>query len=160
MLSGLVEGTYAINVSAEGFSGILVLATLPSASPEPWTFRLDEEATLRGRVLDSEGDPVVGGQVYIGHPGKHEPEAFRKPWRKQVSTDWRGFYRLDGLPSYGEYCLLATDRWNVAFTWIEGILPAFRRAEDGGLAFETRWRHSRAGKKPGAFGTPGCLRDG
>ena len=122
VLKGLLDEEYLISVTAEGFSETTAGAapTLPS---EAWTFLLDEEACVRGRVLDADGRPVAGARVHAGYRGKPEDvfAVFAKSWQKHAPTDSRGTYRLTGLPPFTDYCLLATVEGKLAFTCVEGI---------------------------------------
>lgn len=59
-------------------------------------FRLAKGGVIAGRILDENGEPLVGEQVHI-RPKKVERATSMYP--RPVHTDDRGAYRLYGLPS-------------------------------------------------------------
>lgn len=65
---------------------------------EPVTIRLKPTGVLLGRVLDAEGQPVAGAEVYLGYASQVGRQLTRSSIRNQFPrTDKDGRFRLEGI---------------------------------------------------------------
>jgi RNA polymerase sigma factor (sigma-70 family) len=66
---------------------------------ESASVKLAPTGSLKGRVLDQEGQPVAGAEVRFSYEGQAGGELYRhlKPPREPVRTDADGRFRLEGL---------------------------------------------------------------
>jgi protocatechuate 3,4-dioxygenase beta subunit len=89
-----------------------MISVLPGQEVDDVLFRLIANPTIRGRVLDENGNPLQGIEVQalVASRSEQAPDASRRELvpLKVVATNHAGEYRLLGLPA-AEYYLSATD---------------------------------------------------
>ena len=150
-LRGLREEEYSVSVSASGFSELRTQARVSNTPGEEWTFTMEPEARIHGRVLDPDGKGVAGAQVHLSFRGDRAPDVLGQSWKQEVLTDSRGAYELSGLPAHDDHCLVASMNERVALAWVEGIVlqPGERKEID--------IRFQRGGTVRGRVRTPGSF---
>ena len=147
-LSGLRAEEYVVSVSAEGFSDRTTRARVPATPDEQWTFTIEPEARIHGRVLDPDGKGVAGVRVHLSFREKRAPEFLGSSWEEYVLTDSRGAYELSGVPAHQDHCLVAGILQRLALAWVEGI------AVEPGERKEVDIRFPRGGTVRGRVRTP------
>ena len=154
---GLTEDEHPVRVLAEGFAETAAQARVPPVTPEEWTFLLEEEGMIHGRVFDAEGEPVARALVFAGYQGEHEPEAFQKTWKTSAWTDSRGTYRFSGVPAHDDYRLLAVLAEEIALGWSEAISVAPGERKEVDLLFRGSCAIRGRARTPAGAGIPGAL---
>jgi hypothetical protein len=105
-------GTYQIRAERKGYFTVWYKLEDSTSNEIPLTveagqqltninFRLSKGGVITGRILDEEGDPLIGESVTITSKDKERPFG-----SSRGDTDDRGIYRVYGLPS-GNYCVSA-----------------------------------------------------
>jgi RNA polymerase sigma factor (sigma-70 family) len=77
---------------------------------EPLTVRLAPLGSVTGRILDEDGQPVVGGPVRVD--GERLVDPALQVWTETVKTDRQGRYRIDGLVPGKRYTVLFGRRFS------------------------------------------------
>jgi len=104
--TGLSEGEYQIEASKPNFIGATVNV---SGLPGPMNIRLVRCAVITGRVVDAQGQPVIGASIYaLPKPASGPLLPYAQPQDGSFTrVNARGEYRLHGLPP-GEYAVSAS----------------------------------------------------
>jgi len=121
---GLAPGTFVFTASASGYLAGGYGQRRPGAATQPFTvgentragdvtIRLWPEASIAGRVVDENGDPIVGVWVHIAHRetagGRPRLTAPRSTSAYTSQTDDRGAYHFRNL-SPGTYVVSVPSR--------------------------------------------------
>ena len=150
-LNGLRGEEYRVTVSAAGFLETETKARVPTSPGEEWTFTIEPEGRIHGRILDPNGKAVAGARVHLSFRGNRAPEFLGRSWEKEVLTDSRGTYELPGVPPHDDHCLVAGIDHKLAIAWLEGIALA------PGERKEIDIRFPRGGTLRGRVRTPGSF---
>jgi hypothetical protein len=128
VISNLEPGIYSISINAPGyvqeFNAASTDADAPNLNAAPSLYRPGDSVTLRvvkggvitGRVIDADGNPLVGARVTAVRLRDITGRALQRsnPVRER-RTDDRGIYRLYGLAP-GSYVVLAGGKAQINFT--------------------------------------------
>lgn len=112
VFGGLPErSAWRVRATTEGCIEAQVIARTEDGAPVE--LRLYDAATLTGRVVDGEGQPIVGSEVLASSP---RPLAFHSPDAPAL-TDAEGRFRLERVP------LGAIEVWAAASGFVSGVQP-------------------------------------
>ncbi len=96
--SGEMRRNSKIAVRAAGYEAWFADFDLEAEGPV-LTVELQVEAVATGRVVDAEGDPIAGAEVFwLRRSSRRSSTGLSTPQPHAVRTDADGRYRLDGLP--------------------------------------------------------------
>lgn len=138
-IGGLATGTYRLRwESSEGFRGTssdFLGGTSDAATATPvhvvagetqavdFTPRMG--GVLRGRVVDADGQPVPGADVFAAKPRPNEPTTWMY-WDRDIETDVDGRYEIPRLDS-GDYAVLIRPREPFQSVWSGGAVKDFTK---------------------------------
>jgi hypothetical protein len=106
----LKPGQYQLGVARRDYPAGKTIIVSPSENPDPVKIELIPGARVSGRILDEDGDPLIGCGVQARRAGHPEQIAFLQT----ASSDASSEYRLFGLQA-GKYILA-----------VQCALPAFQ----------------------------------
>ena len=117
--SGLARGKYSLEGSGKGYheQGLdqhdfyaTAVAVGPELDSEHIVFRLQPDASIEGRIIDEENEPVENASVQLYVKNTEEGEEKATP-RGQANTDDRGYYRIGHLAPGTYYLAVAARPW-------------------------------------------------
>lgn len=88
LLEGLSQAPGVLLLEKPGFARTAVFEAAPS--PRVQVFELAAASSIEGTVRNAAGEPIEGASVQASVEGQDFPD---------VTTNARGFYRIDGLPA-------------------------------------------------------------
>jgi RNA polymerase sigma factor (sigma-70 family) len=106
----LGAGEVFVLAGKAGF-GLRQVALNPQAARQETTLTLPAEQSIRGRLLDLQGQPAAGVKVVVLRIGTRddlglwEPSVDMPLWPKPTTSDAEGFFTLTGLPRNQEVWL-------------------------------------------------------
>lgn len=144
-LSGLVEGKYVVSAKKGSLRSRRELS-VTSASPAPLELRLGGGLSIRGRVVDGSGRPVVGATVMAALPPGARA-VMEENLGQQSETGSDGTFVVSGLEP-GDYVLIPSVHEPSFRTGKEGRA----RAGDSGVELSLAPRRAIAGRVVDAGG--------
>lgn len=119
-IDDLPPGTYAVRIESEGHAP---LATgwdqYIKGEEKELTIQLSPVATLKGKVIDSSGQPIAGAKVHTFTVLGMDGRGYNAPTRPEATTDDQGRFELK-LPT--GYAQISARKPGLYHSWTE-ILP-------------------------------------
>jgi hypothetical protein len=109
-------------------------APVPDSNPEEITIEMEATSTVIGRIVDSDGKPVVGAHVVA-------MEQYLYPRRFEATTGTDGRFEIASVPAWEESLFVHHPGHAMVIAWYDKLAPGERR-DLGDIGFDRtfEWR--------------------